>query len=149
MLRGVEFDETFLEKTLFSSKHYLLYPGRDAVDCEKIDLNNDDTVVVLDGTWSEAGKILYRNPILKKLPKISFNQVIKSEYKIRKQPKERYLSTLESIGHLLKINASSPMQKKKNINISNYDALFSIFDEMVTKQLEFFPRMKSKELQPS
>ena len=143
MIRGVEFEESFLEKTLSGSNFYLLYPGKDAQDCENIELGIKDTVVVLDGTWAEAGKLLYRNPILKNLPKISFNREIKSAYRIRKQPKERYLSTLESVAHLLKLNADCSIQRNKNINVNNYDSLLDIFSEMVTKQLEYFPRMKN------
>lgn len=134
LLRGVEFDQSFLETIVCSSKHFLLYPASDSTDCQDILLSLEDSVVVLDGTWSEAGKILYRNPVLQRLPKISFNLELRSNYRIRKQPKDNYLSTLESIGHLLKLNLKSFTMDNQN-KLSDYQHLFDLFDTMVEKQL--------------
>lgn len=142
MIRGLEFEESFLKKTLSGGNFYLLYPGKDAVDCETFALTKNDTVVVLDGTWSEAGKILNRNPLLQQLPKISFNRDLRSEYKIRKQPKDKYLSTLESIGHLLKLNSSVSKSGPNAESFENYKQLFDVFNTMVETQLGYFPRMR-------
>lgn len=139
LLQGVEFEEKFLEEILSQTNPYLLFPGPDSRDCESFALNKSDTIIALDGTWSEAGKLLSRNPILKKLPKISFSRELRSEYKIRKQPKEKYLSTLESVGHLLKLNAACSTGLPQNC-IQNYQQLFTVFNTMVDRQLTYFPR---------
>jgi DTW domain-containing protein YfiP len=140
VLYGVSFEENEVRKNLNGNTPYLLYPSHDAIDCATIDLNNQSTVIVIDGTWVEARKIVYRNKFLQSLPKISFNQPILSQYKIRKQPKDFCLSTLECIGHLLKLSKSSINNQEM---IKNYDQLFDVFNKMVEKQLNHFPRMRA------
>ena len=139
VMHGVTFDEPEVMSSLEGQNTYLLYPAVDAIDCATLDLNEDSTVIVIDGTWVEARKIVYRNKFLQTLPKISFKQPILSEYKIRKQPKDFCLSTLECIGHLLKLSASA---KDNSALTKNYDELFSAFNKMVEKQLNYFPRMR-------
>ena len=129
LLRGVEFPDGAIEAALDGKTGYLLFPGADAADCETVPL----------GTWREACKILFRNPSLKTLSRISFQRLIQSEYKIRKQPKENYLSTLESIGHLLRLNARAAGKPEL---IRAYDSLFLGFERMIDQQLRHFPRFR-------
>lgn len=142
LLRGVEFDASRLAAELSAKggASYLLFPGDDSASCEDLHLELSDTVVVLDGTWSEAGKILRRNPILQNLPKVSFKQNLVSQYKIRKQPKPTYLSTLESITQFLKLNAAGSGNEEALRKLSDYDTLMIAFGAMVDKQLGYFPR---------
>ena len=139
LLNGVEFDQSKIINAISNSNPYILYPDITATSCEEIYLNQDSTVIVLDGTWIEARKILKRNPILSNIPKLTFNSTIKSNYLIRKQPKENYLSTIESVGHLLKLNAKSSGQCSK---ISLYDTLFDTFNQLNQRQVAYFPRMR-------
>ena len=140
LLRGLYFEEGVIEKALAGQDAYLLFPGEGAKSCVDIPLNENSTVVVLDGTWSEAGKLLRRNPILGSLPSLTFSTPLLSTYRIRKQPKSHYLSTLESIGHLLIQNARAHGKEKE---CENYQGLFNGFDQMVEQQLKYFPRMKN------
>lgn len=137
LARGIVFDTNALFAKRSIDKTYLLYPSADALDCADLKLDDDSTVIVIDGTWREARKIIYRNPELKKLPAISFKAAPRSQYKIRKQPKEYCLSTLESVGHLLKSSATAFGRSEM---IEDYDSLFKLFSEMVDKQFSFFPR---------
>lgn len=139
MLRGIEFDPAFLQQKLSAGNFYLLYPGADSIDCQSLTLSSQDTIVVLDGTWSEAGKILHRNPILHSLPKVSFTNEFKSQYRIRKQPKAKYLSTIESIAYLLKLSVSQDSTSSRKEYLKKYDQLFEVFSAMVEKQLAYFP----------
>jgi DTW domain-containing protein YfiP len=139
LIRGLYFDQGVIEKALAGQDAYLLFPGDSAKSCDDVALNDNSTVVVLDGTWSEAGKLLRRNPVLGQLPCLTFSTPILSNYRIRKQPKSHYLSTLESIGHLLIQNARA---QGKESECENYQRLFSGFDLMVEQQLRYFPRMK-------
>jgi DTW domain-containing protein YfiP len=137
-LRGVEFEEGVIERALEGQDAYLLYPGETSTPCENVKLGPDSTVIVVDGTWDEAGKIVYRNSCLKSLPRLTFSQPIRSQYKIRKQPRDNYLSTIESVSYLLKFNASAnglhPM-------CDLYDRQLVGFNKMVDSQLQYFPRM--------
>jgi len=137
LLRGIEFEADFLNRILSGQRPYLLYPAKNALDCETVELKEDCTVIVLDGTWIEARKILFRNPLLKQFPAVSFSRALRSNYRIRKQPKDHYLSTLESVTYLLKLNAEA---FGKGQLASRYDSLFEGFSMMVEKQLSYFPR---------
>ncbi len=137
LLRGIIFDEATLVSSFAGRKAYLLYPGPGAMDCTELPLDNNSVIVAIDGTWSEAGKIVHRNPLLLDLPRVSFSAPILSTYRIRKQPRAHCLSTLESIGHLLKLSASA-MGQPDLCDI--YNSLFHGFDQMVERQLSYWPQ---------
>lgn len=141
LVRGLLFDESELEPIFSNQKVYLLFPGEGSQDCQQVSLDQDSTVVVLDGTWSEAGKIFNRNAFLGRLPRLTFTQPFRSNYRIRKQPRDHYLSTLESIGHLLTLSASAQGLDAK---VEQYKGLFQGFDRMVERQLSYFPRMRNQ-----
>lgn len=146
LLRGIEFEPEILERQLSGQQGYLLFPSEGATDCESIVLDLKATVIVVDGTWSEAGKIVRRNPLLATLPALTFRRELRSQYRIRKQPRDHYLSTLECIGHLLRLNASISGQADR---VPEYNRLFSGFNQMVEQQLKFFPRTFSDTQSPS
>jgi DTW domain-containing protein len=79
----------------------LLYPGPGAVDVERSPPPTDITLVVVDGTWSQARKLVGLNPALAALPRYAFRPLRPSEYRIRKEPHEHYVSTLEALIHVL------------------------------------------------
>jgi DTW domain-containing protein len=79
----------------------LLYPGPGAVDVEQSPPPTDITLVVVDGTWSQAKKLVRLNPSLAALPRYAFRPPGPSEYRIRKEPHEDYVSTLEALIHVL------------------------------------------------
>lgn len=130
LIRGIDFLPDELPG--LEDDAYLLYPRSDAVPCEEAALGPNSTVVVLDGTWSEAGKILHRNPKLKALPCLTFQQRLESEYRIRKQPRAGYLSTIESVSYLLKFNA---LAKSMVEQAKLYDRLLYGFNAMIEHQL--------------
>lgn len=139
-IRGIEFSEEQIAHQFHSRKTYLLYPSADAVDCVDLPLSSNDTVIVVDGTWVEARKILKKSPHLKLFQHLTFQAPLVSNYQIRKQPKVNYLSTIESIGHLLKLNA---VANRLDGKLLDYQKLFDVFSKMVDQQLVNFPRMKN------
>jgi DTW domain-containing protein len=59
-------------------------------------------VVVLDGTWSQAKTLWWRNAWLLKLGRILVNPKEPSIYgKVRKEPRREYVSTLEAVADVL------------------------------------------------
>jgi DTW domain-containing protein len=59
-------------------------------------------IVVLDGTWSQAKTLWWRNPWLLKLGRIVLNPSEPSIYgRIRKEPRREYVSTLEAVADVL------------------------------------------------
>lgn len=75
----------------------LLYPGPGAIDVERSPPPTDITLVVVDGTWSQAKKLVRLNPALAALPRYAFRPPRPSEYRIRKGPHDDYVSTLEAL----------------------------------------------------
>ena len=59
-------------------------------------------VIVLDGTWSQAKTLWWRNAWLLKLPRIVLTPREPSLYgKLRKEPRRDYVSTLEAVADVL------------------------------------------------
>lgn len=61
-----------------------------------------DGIIVLDGTWSQAKTLWWRNPWLLKLPRLALKPREPSIYgKLRREPRRELVSTLEAVGDAL------------------------------------------------
>jgi DTW domain-containing protein YfiP len=58
-------------------------------------------LIVLDGTWRKSRKMLYLNPLLRKLPRLQLSNMPASQYAIRKAHGADQLSTLEAACYAL------------------------------------------------
>lgn len=81
----------------------LLFPSEDAVDPVVTPPAHPVTLVVLDGTWHQAKKLLRSNPSLRALPCYALAPASPSEYRIRREPAEHYVATLEALGAMLSV----------------------------------------------
>ena len=133
LLRGVEFSEVEIETAIAGRQGYMLFPSSTAQDCREATLDLNSVVIVIDGTWSEANKIIASNPFLKTLPCLTFSESLESNYRIRKQPRAGCLSTLESVAHLMRLTHSDT---RPYPNASPHEALLDGFSKMVDQQLE-------------
>ena len=79
----------------------LLYPGEGAVDVLRHPPAGPVTLVVVDGTWWQTKKVVRENPELAALPRYAFTAPRPSEYRIRKEPDDAYVSTIEALVHVL------------------------------------------------
>lgn len=143
LLDGMLFDsDERLEKALlpWSGKQVgILFPSAESVDISEAPPELR-CLLVLDGTWSEAKKILSRSPSLQKIPQYRFTPERPSNYRIRKQPKSEGVSTIEAISYSLKALGAEEQCWK---------ALLNAFDLMVERQLAFkhrHPRQKPNAL---
>ena len=78
----------------------LLFPGDDAQPVATVAASADVRpllLVVPDGTWRKARKLLYLNPLLAALPRVCLPAGLESRYRLRKAPMAGALSTLEAI----------------------------------------------------
>ena len=86
---------------LFAQSDYracLLFPGDEAVALTGYaPMEKPLLLVVPDGTWRKARKLLHLNPLLAALPRVSLGAVAPSRYRLRKAPEEGALSTIEAI----------------------------------------------------
>src|SRR6202042_216393 len=66
-------------------------------------------IVVLDGTWSKAKTLWWRNPWLTKLNRLTLKPAKPSIYgSLRVEPKSTYVSTLESVAAALTLCGEPP-----------------------------------------
>lgn len=79
----------------------LLYPGEGSIDITKSPPPGPVTLVVVDGTWSQTKKVVRTNPVLAALPRYAFVPPRPSEYRIRKEPDDASVATIEALVHAL------------------------------------------------
>lgn len=105
----------------------LLYPGEGAIDVVAHPPERPITLVVVDGTWAHARKLVRTHPALAALPRYSFVPAAPSEYRIRREPSPEYVSTIESLVYVLGALEGDP---------ERFTALLAPFRAMVEAQLE-------------
>lgn len=86
---------------ILGAQPILLYPGPGAKDILTEPPPGPVTVVCVDGTWSQAKTVVRDNPMLRALPRYAFAAPQKSQYRIRKEPDDRFVSTIEALMHVL------------------------------------------------
>jgi DTW domain-containing protein YfiP len=65
-------------------------------------LHDLEGIIVLDGSWSQAKALWWRNPWFLKCQRLVLNTPFASRYgKLRREPRRDSLSTLESVGFVL------------------------------------------------
>ncbi|NYT63668.1 DTW domain-containing protein [Alcaligenaceae bacterium] len=85
---------------------FLLFPGESAQMPQPLADNSaggDMLLIVPDGTWRKARKILHANPILQTLPRLSLPAGAASRYRVRKTAEPAAVSTIEAIERTLSI----------------------------------------------
>ncbi len=113
---------------------YVLYPSENSLSLNKrvsLHVKKKNVIFIIDATWSCAKTILRDSPNLEALQKLSFTHTKTSQYQIKRQPQEHYLSTIEStlcVLELLCINSYEEIPKR---NLENF---LNPFCEMITYQ---------------
>ncbi|WP_366301367.1 DTW domain-containing protein [Pseudomonas atacamensis] len=76
----------------------LLFPAEDAQPLQAYAPNDQPMLLVVpDGTWRKARKMLHLNPLLAALPRVTLAEGGVSRYRLRKAPGPGALSTIEAI----------------------------------------------------
>lgn len=126
---GMRWDQhPALRAALASPTHppILLYPGPGARNILTDPPPGPVTLVVVDGTWSQAKTIVRDNPILHALPRYAFDAPELSHYRIRREPCVEYVSTIEALMHVLGALEGEP---------ARFRALLDPLNAMVDAQL--------------
>lgn len=127
----------------------ILYPGPQSVNLteqtydqrvDKFLTKKKLRVVVIDGTWATAKKMLNQSENLKKLPRICFSPVKPSNFRVRKQPKSHCYSTIEAIHHTINLLTDPSINNAAEKRL--HDHLLKVFDIMVEKQLSFMKEVR-------
>jgi DTW domain-containing protein YfiP len=104
------------------------------------------TLVAIDGTWAHAKRLYRENSWLHGLPHVRLEPATPSRYRIRKEPRADYVSTLEAIVEALQVlEPATP----------GLDLLLTAFDRMIDRQIDHasrvqrFGRFKAERQRPS
>jgi DTW domain-containing protein YfiP len=96
--RGVRFDDDAVVTPLLAAPGTaLLFPGEGAMPAGGLP-RAPEALIVIDGTWPQAAKMLRENPRLAALPRIALAPARPSGYgALRREPGPEHLSTIEAI----------------------------------------------------
>lgn len=126
---GVTFDDNARVQAVCDEPGtYVLFPGADACEPSELRQNPPKNVIVVDGTWPLAKKVIKQNPLLMRLPKIGFHPRRPSNYRIRKEPADHCVSTIEAVCELL-----GGIEGDHD----RFDRMLTAFEFMVDRQLEY------------
>ncbi len=107
----------------------LLYPGPAAQDLEALaESERPFHIVVLDGTWFHTRKIYQAHRWLRELPQVRLASVKPSRYRVRREPRDGCVATIEAIFYALRILEA---------DTAGLDGLLRSFAAMVDRQASY------------
>ena len=109
----------------------LLFPGEGAIDPRHEPPQGAVTLVVLDGTWWQAAKLLKSNPALRRLPRYGLSPSQPSRYRIRAEPQEHCVATIEALALMLGVLEGDAARMQR---------LLLPFEAMVEHQLDYIAK---------
>lgn len=115
---------------------YVLYPSEESLVLNDNPLPKDEkqnVVFLIDATWHNAKKLLRDSPNIQALPKVSFEHTKNSEFKIKEQPMDLCLSTIESTLCVLELLTLSGSEDLSGIEL---DGFLEPFRKMVEYQVK-------------
>jgi len=106
----------------------LLFPGDQAQALTAYGETDDRPLMLIvpDGTWRKARKLLYLNPLLDALPRVTLAKVAPSRYRLRKAPEPGAVSTIEAVVQALNV-LEQPV---------NFDDLLRPFEALIEGQIK-------------
>ncbi|WP_439861545.1 tRNA-uridine aminocarboxypropyltransferase [Pseudomonas sp. MBLB4136] len=125
---GEVFDDLPALLGLAGYRPCLLFPGESAAPLAQFAAAVQGLpllLVVPDGTWRKARKLLHLNPSLAALPRVTLPAGLHSRYRLRKAPMPGALSTIEAIVEALEI-LEAP---------DRFDALLKPFEALIEGQI--------------
>ena len=133
---GVDFsNHTKVNQIIKDYESYILYPSKDAINLTnglKKETDKDIAIFLIDSTWACSVKMLAESKNLKALKHISFTSTKLSQFKIKEQPKDYCLSTIESTQTVIELLHKS---KIENLSKKEMDDFLIPFHKMVDYQL--------------
>ena len=115
---------------------YVLYPHTNSIKLNTQKLSNEKKplIFIIDSTWPCSKKILRLSKNLEDLKKVSFDHDKSSQFKIKTQPNEYCLSTIEST---LCVLEQLNFHQTENISKKSLENFLRPFEKMVDLQIEY------------
>lgn len=105
----------------------VLFPGGDACAPDRLPGLPVRSLIVVDGTWSQAKKVLRVNPRLASVRRIGVTPRAPGNYRIRKEPRPECLATVEAVANVLAALEDEP---------ARFEQMLRAFAFMVDRQIE-------------
>lgn len=117
-----------------SNACYILYPGKSSLNLnkEKPKVNKNLVLFLIDSTWACSKKMIRESDNLRNLEKMSFTHTKNSQFKIKEQPADYCLSTIESTLCILELLNE---HKLEDIKQEDLDSFLLPFNKMVEYQI--------------
>ena len=135
---GVDFSQHNEINEIINDKNnncFILYPGENSINLNDTNIqekNKKNVIFIIDSTWACSVKMLRVSKNLHHLPRVSFTHTKTSQFKIKIQPKEYCLSTIESTLCVLELLNKHNIE---NISQDKFEKFLSPFEKMVEYQI--------------
>jgi DTW domain-containing protein YfiP len=115
----------------------------EAADSQRAILSNIEGVVLLDGTWSQAKALWWRNAWMLKCQRVILNPKHPSRYgALRREPRKDGLSTIEAAGILIAALERRP-EIAATLNVA-FERMLTRFREVQRAMPELAPKPKGR-----
>jgi len=136
---GIDFtNHKAINEIIDTHDSYILYPSKDAINIShtnpaKKSSTKSMAIFIIDSTWACSSKMLKESVNLQALKYISFSATKLSQFKIKEQPKDYCLSTMESTLCVLELLNKYQIE---DLDSNDLDKFLNPFHKMVEYQLE-------------
>ncbi|MEA1955730.1 MAG: tRNA-uridine aminocarboxypropyltransferase [Campylobacterota bacterium] len=124
---GVDFsNHNRVNEIIYEYESFILFPSEDAINLSKEKsetINKTDkkiAIFLIDSTWACTKKMFTQSKNLQKLNHMSFETSRVSQYKIKEQPEQHYLSTIESTLVVLELLNDLNIEEIENSFLDNF-----------------------------
>ena len=137
---GIDFTgNSRINEIIATHESYILYPSKEAINLSQQSLHvkrlkKDCAIFIIDSTWACSLKMMRLSQNLHGLPHISFDSTKCSAFKIKEQPMQYCLSTIESTLSVLELLLK---WKIESIEHEKLDAFLTPFHKMIEYQLAY------------
>ena len=135
---GIDFSNHNRVNELLNDEKYeafILYPDTNNIklNTQKLPSDKIPLIFIIDSTWPCSKKMLRLSTNLHNLKKVSFEHDKSSQFKIKTQPNQHCLSTIESTLCLLEL---LNLQNIENISSKSLENFLLPFEKMVDYQVK-------------
>ena len=143
---GINFtNHSSINEIIKNNNSFVLYPSIDAINISTsnpMDVENNNkkdneksmAIFIIDSTWACSTKMIRESKNLQNLKHISFSTSKLSQFKIKEQPADYCLSTIEST---LCVLEDLNRLKVENIQENDLKMFLNPFNEMIKYQLKY------------
>ena len=123
---GEVFDPVTLFGPDWKTQSLLIFPNENSLGAQEATQREFRNLILLDGTWRKVARMMHTNPWLSELACFAIDSNHKSQYLIRKSPREDGLSTIEAA-----VAALNQLH-----NDTSFDPILGAFNKMIEIQIQ-------------